>query len=174
MSLSFSGPISTGKPETIRGAGQSVQETQGASLFGLVQRLVHIDVLGIPLSHAGPTVGGMSNSVVIGLLIAAGVFTLAGNVTVAINYATGARIGRELEKELQDESRWREANPTLAILENTVAGEINLDPIQRHLADLRDRIAHYLRPRPILIAGLTYFAIGTILDTVAGVGALLR
>ena len=116
----------------------------------------------------------MPNTVVVPLIITAGVLTICGTATVAVNYAAGARLGGELLAQLESEAKWAAANPVLALLENQVAGEIYIGNVVQRLAHLRTLVATYLRPRGLLVGGLICYFLAAILDTVAGVGALLR
>jgi hypothetical protein len=116
----------------------------------------------------------MSNDVIIPLLLVAGLLNVFGTVTVAINYANGVRVGRLISDQLAAEERARETDPVKIALEYTFAGELNIQPLADRLSELRVRVATFLKPQPLLIAGILCYVAAAILDTAAGVGALLR
>lgn len=116
----------------------------------------------------------MPNDVVVPLLVIAGVLNIIGTVTVAINYANGARLGREIRAEIDSEDEWARENPTLALLEYNLGETVNLLPLVQRFGDLRKRVAFFLRPQPLLVGGIACYVVASILDTVAGIGALIR
>lgn len=79
----------------------------------------------------------MSNFVVVVLLIAAGALGIAGTATVAINYASGVRLGREIRGEIQSVEELRKEYPFLANLPYFTAGEIDVQSIAHDLDNLR-------------------------------------
>lgn len=122
----------------------------------------------------------MSPDVAIALLSIAGVFQVAGTLTVAINYWHGAKVGRELldamTREEAHEREFGEATTTVALLfeqdpnlapERVAAARVALDTLRRKLGG-------QLSARWYLTVGICAYVIGTCLDTAAGVGALTR
>jgi len=114
----------------------------------------------------------VSSAVVIPLLVIAGVLNIAGTATVAFNYWQGTRLGNTIDRELESRASAPEGFPP--VFEYIHAGEIDTGRIANDLIGIRRRVASYLKPRPIFVVGLICYALGAILDTVAGVGALLR
>jgi hypothetical protein len=116
----------------------------------------------------------MPNDVVIPLLAIAGFLNIIGTVTVAINYANGARLGREIKAEIDAEDEWARENPVREMLKYNFGEQVNILPLVQHFGDLRRRVAFFLRPQPLLIGGIVCYVIASILDTMAGIGALIR
>jgi len=116
----------------------------------------------------------MPNDVVIPLLVIAGVLNVVGTITVAINYANGARLGHEIKAEIDAEDEWARENPVREMLKYNVGEQVNILPLVQNFGDLRRRVAFFLRPQPLLVGGIACYVLGTTLDTVAGIGALVR
>ena len=108
----------------------------------------------------------MANNVVIPLLIIAGVLNNSRSITVAINYSNGARLGHEIRHELSDEESWRHENPMLSVLEYSFAGDLNIDSLNQRVATLRERVARFLLPQPMLVVGIICYFTASALDTI--------
>lgn len=116
----------------------------------------------------------MTNSVLVQLLIASGILSVFGTLTVAINYATGATVGRMVLRDLEADERTTSKLGLPSAFAVLNAGELDVEELMVRFVRLRRLVGRYLRPRPILVAGIVCYAVVAVLDTVAGVGALVR
>jgi hypothetical protein len=118
----------------------------------------------------------MSNPVLVTLIIGAGVFTLAGTATVAVNYFQAAQLAEAMKAQMDREVADRAAMTNLAWLEDydTQYAGVNLQPTKERLEHVRSTVLDALSPHWYLTAGLICFAIGAALGVAAGIGSVVR
>ncbi|HEY5024433.1 MAG TPA: hypothetical protein VII76_05605 [Acidimicrobiales bacterium] len=108
---------------------------------------------------------------ILALLILSAIGELFGTATVAVNYARGAAVARELRAEMAGEGRPQAVGPNPSYDESQMTPE-RVDQASAALFALRERVSNLLRADPLLVAGLIALAIGAVAGLAAGIIAL--